>query len=126
MAENGRKRVLLVDDNAASLRVLENAVSDPKKFEITGRAANGAEAVKLYKMHKPDVVLMDIVMPIMDGLQALRIIMQMDRQANVLIVSSVGGVAEKSNEAIRLGAKGVVTKPFDNSELVKTISSRFP
>jgi two-component system chemotaxis response regulator CheY len=120
MATGARIRVLLVDDNAASIALLEKILA-PERFEIAGRAGNGLEALKLYQAHKPDLVLMDIVMPVMDGLQALRLILQLDPHAKVVMVSSVAGVGENVAEAMRFGARGMVSKPPQAQELLGLI-----
>ncbi len=117
------KRLLLVDDNLTSIRLLENVLSDRRRYEIVGRAANGAEAIRMFQAHKPDVVLLDIVMPVMDGLQALRMIMQLNPQAKVVMVSSVAGVGDNANEALRLGARGLVSKPCKPDEIHKLLES---
>lgn len=122
MAPRSRMRVLLVDDNPASMTLLEK-ILPPGRFEIIGRAANGLEALKLYQSQKPDLVLMDIVMPVMDGLQALRMIMQLDAHAKVVMVSSVAGVGENVSEAMRFGARGLISKPPKSQELLGLIDT---
>ena len=123
MGGEAKKRILLVDDSRTSLIQLEKVFLDLGRFEIIGRAKNGVEAIKLYRTLNPDLVLMDIVMPVMDGLQALRAIMQFNKQAKVLMVSSVGGVGEKVAEVLRLGAAGIISKPYDQEQIAKMIES---
>jgi two-component system chemotaxis response regulator CheY len=89
-------------------------------YDVVGHAKNGAEAVKLFKTLTPDLVLMDIVMPMMDGIQSLRTLMRLDPEAKVIVISSMGGVGHKVEEAIRLGARNVISKPFE-PEKIKTI-----
>lgn len=114
---------MLVDDSIASIKILEGIFSDQQKFDIIAKASNGAEAVKLYQLHKPDLVILDIMMPVMDGLQALRIIMQLDRQAKVIMVSSMSGVGENTTEALKLGARGLISKPPNPIELIQLIEA---
>ena len=123
MEGKAKKRILLVDDSRTSLRQLEKVFMDLGKFEVIGKARNGAEAVKLYKTLNPDLVVMDIIMPSMDGLQALRSIMQLDKQAKVLMISSVGGVGDKAIDVFRLGAIGIISKPYDPQQIANTIES---
>jgi two-component system chemotaxis response regulator CheY len=78
---------------------------------IVGEAGNGREAVDLYSKLRPDLVVMDITMPELDGVEALRRIMDHDKEARVIMVSSVGH-KEMVWKAICLGAKSFVTKPF--------------
>jgi two-component system, chemotaxis family, chemotaxis protein CheY len=113
-------RVLLVDDSVAVGRQLERILAEDERFDVVGQARNGAEAVKLFVAERPDLVVMDIVMPIMDGLQALRTILGMDKKARVVMISSVGGVGEKAAEALRMGARAVVSKPFEAEEVLST------
>ena len=88
-----------------------------------GRASNGAEAVKHFTTLRPDLVLLDIMMPVMDGLQALRMILQLDKDAKVIMTTSVAGVGEKASEAFRLGACAIISKPFEAADIAKTIDS---
>ena len=116
-------KVLVVDDSIAIARQLTKMVEGFGGYQIVGHAKNGAEAVKLFKTLSPDVVLMDIVMPMMDGLQSLRTLMRLDPEAKVIVISSVGGVGQKVEEAIRLGAQCVISKPFEE-EKVKSMLER--
>ena len=117
------RKVLVVDDSLAIARQLTKMVEGFGGYQIVGHAKNGAEAVKLFKTLSPDIVLMDIVMPMMDGLQSLRTLMRLDPEAKVIVISSVGGVGHKVEEAIRLGARSVISKPFEE-EKVKSILER--
>ncbi|RMG19447.1 MAG: response regulator [Deltaproteobacteria bacterium] len=114
-------RILVVDDSAAVARQIERIGAESKRFEVVAHAKNGAEAVRLYAAERPDLVLMDIVMPVMDGLQALRAILGLDARARVVMLSSVGGVGEKASEALRLGAREVVSKPFNFDDIVAAV-----
>jgi len=115
-----KKKVLLVDDSLAIARQLQRIVEDTEGFEVVGHAKNGIEGIKLFMSLRPDLTFMDIVMPEMDGLQAIRSIKNLDKDAKILVISSAGGVSEKVTEALRFGAMSVVPKPFD-PEKVKEI-----
>ncbi len=84
---------------------------------------NGAEAVDLYKNNKPDIVFMDIIMPEMDGTQSLKEIMDFDKNAIVIIVSSIG-TRQQLQTAIELGAKDFVQKPIDKYQIEDILASR--
>lgn len=114
-------RILVVDDSLAAGRQLERLLVEQGSHDVVHLARNGAEAVKQFVADAPDLVMMDIVMPIMDGLQALRAILGRDNAALVIMVSSVGGVGEKVNEALRLGARAVVSKPFEADDVLATV-----
>jgi two-component system chemotaxis response regulator CheY len=117
------RTVLIVDDSLVVARQITKLLEEFGGYEVLAHAKNGVEAIKLFKTLKPDLVLMDIVMPMMDGLQALRTLVSIDSQVKVVVVSSVGGVGQKVEEAIRLGASSVISKPFE-SEKVRGILDR--
>jgi two-component system chemotaxis response regulator CheY len=117
------KRVLIVDDSMVASRQLAELVRNLEGFDLVGRAANGAEALTLCGELAPDIIFMDMVMPIMDGLQALRSIMSTTVGVRVIMVSSLGNVGARVAEAIRLGADCVVAKPFDASQVREALCS---
>ena len=105
--------VLLVDDSRTVLAQLERILNEIDDVSIIGMARNGASAIRMATESRPDLVLMDIVMPGLDGLSALRTIKSMHPEMEVAMVSSVSGDAQKAEEAFRLGACQVLRKPFD-------------
>jgi len=117
------KKVLLVDDSSATARQLQKIVEDTEGFEVAGHAKNGIEGIKMFMALKPDVVFMDIVMPEMDGLQAIRSIKNLDKNARILVISSAGGVGDKVAEALKFGAMNVVPKPFDAAKVKAILQS---
>ena len=112
--------VLLVDDSRTVLSQLEQILSEVDDLSIVGMARAGAAAIRMATESKPDLVLMDIIMPGLDGLSALRTIKSMHPQIQVAMVSSIGGDAKKGEEAFRLGACQVLGKPFD-PELIESL-----
>jgi two-component system chemotaxis response regulator CheY len=127
------RRVLIVDDDAMmreALRMIlisENHIRDNRKVEvykIVGEASDGATAIDLFMQHSPDLVLMDINMPKMDGLQALEKIRQFDPSAKVMMVS-VESKMHKVREAIMLGASGFVVKPLNAGNVLDRIEICF-
>lgn len=113
------KKLLIVDD-AAFMRVSIRNMLQNSDIEIVGEAANGLMAVKMYKELSPDVVTMDITMPEMSGIEALKMIKGLDPQAKVIMVSSMGQ-ERMVKEAIISGAKTFIVKPFEEELLIKTI-----
>lgn len=101
---------LVADDSLFARKNIVKIVSRIGGRTI-GEAVNGAEAVKLYGQLKPDLVLLDITMPELDGIEALRKIMENDGRAKVIIVSSLGH-KEMIWKALRLGAKHLLSKPY--------------
>ena len=104
------KRVLIVDDASFMRMSIKNMLAN-YDFEVVGEAENGVMAIEKYKELQPDIVTMDITMPEMDGLEALREIKKIDPGASVVMVSALGQEA-RMKEAIIYGAKGFIVKPI--------------
>ncbi|MDI7744109.1 response regulator [Lysinibacillus fusiformis] len=110
--------VLIVDD-ALFMRVAVGNMFKEWGFEIVGEASNGREAVEMYNQHKPDLVTMDITMPIMSGLDAVKEIIPENPDANIIMMTALGQ-QRIIVEAIEAGAKDFITKPFEKNQL-KTV-----
>lgn len=110
-----KKRLLVVDD-ALIMRAIIKDTARNAGWEIVGEATTGAEAVARYRELKPDLVTLDIVMPEMDGVEALRTIRQEHPDALVVMISAIDQRA-KLSECIQLGALDFVVKPFDKQRL---------
>ena len=113
------KKILLVDDTKFMRMMLMNILK-PKGYEIIGEAGDGLEAIELYKKHKPDLVTMDIVMPHMDGIEAVRQITAEDSNAKIIMVTAIGQES-KVKEAIEAGAKGYIVKPFQAPQVLEEV-----
>ena len=112
-------RVLIVDD-AAFMRVSIKNTLTKNGYEVIGEAENGRIGVEKYKELNPDIVTMDITMPEMSGLDALKEIMKMDPAAQVVMVSAMGQEA-MVRDAIISGAKGFIVKPFKEEGIISAI-----
>lgn len=99
-------RILVVDD-AAFMRMMIKDILEKNGFEVVGEAENGAQAIEKYKELEPDLVTMDITMPEMDGITALKEIRQMDSEAKVIMCSAMGQQAMVI-DAIQAGAKDFI------------------
>ena len=115
------KRVMVVDD-AMFMRASLKMMLEKNGYEVAAEAENGAIAVQKYKEIKPDFVTMDITMPEMDGIQALKLIKQFDADAKIVIVSAMGQ-EPVVKEAIISGAKSFIVKPFKEDFVLKTLST---
>ncbi|MDK2820399.1 MAG: two-component system, chemotaxis family, chemotaxis protein CheY [Clostridia bacterium] len=113
------KKVLIVDD-AAFMRMMIKDILTKNNYEIAGEAENGKKAVELYKEHKPDVVTMDITMPEMDGIEAVKAIKKIDPDARIIMCSAMGQQAMVM-EAIQAGAKDFVVKPFQQNRVLQAL-----
>jgi two-component system chemotaxis response regulator CheY len=112
------QQVLIVDDSHFMRNLLSQILDE--EYHIAAQAANGAEAVKLYKEHSPDIVMMDIVMPKANGIKATAAIKKLDPESKVIMCTSVGQ-REKMKLAVKAGADGYVTKPFEEPSVRKAI-----
>jgi len=112
-------KIMIVDD-AAFMRITIKNMLKKSTHEVIGEAENGRIAIERYKMLLPDVVTMDITMPEMDGLTALKEILRVNPAANVIMVSAMGQEA-MVREAIISGAKGFIVKPFKEEGILSAI-----
>lgn len=113
------QKVLICDD-ALFMRTMLAEILEQAGFEVSGQAATGREAVRLYRDLKPDLVTMDIIMPDMGGIDAVRAILKEDPEANVVMCSAMG----QQNlviEAIQAGARDFVVKPFQPSRVLEAV-----
>ncbi|MCR4902140.1 MAG: response regulator [Butyrivibrio sp.] len=111
---------ILVSDDAAFMRMMIKDILSKNGYNIAGEAENGAIAVEKYKELKPDLVLMDITMPEMDGIQALKNIKAADPNANVIMCSAMGQQAMVI-EAIQAGARDFIVKPFQADRVLEAV-----
>lgn len=112
-------RILIVDD-AAFMRMMIRDILSKNGYEVVGEAADGAQAIEKYKEHKPDLITMDITMPEMDGITALKEIRKMDPNAKVIMCSAMGQQAMVI-DAIQAGAKDFIVKPFQADRVIEAI-----
>ena len=115
------KKVLVVDDSLSVARQLEKIIGESGDFVCVGHAKNGAEAIKMNHTENPEIICMDMNMPGMDGLTALRTLSVMDNEVKVVMVTSLGGVGDKFTEALKLGAKNVISKPFEADNVLRIL-----
>ncbi|KRE83177.1 two-component system response regulator [Paenibacillus sp. Soil766] len=112
-------RILIVDD-AAFMRMMIRDILSKNGYEVCGEANDGAQAIEKYKELKPDLITMDITMPEMDGIQALKEIKKIEPNAKVIMCSAMGQQAMVI-DAIQAGAKDFIVKPFQADRVIEAI-----
>ncbi|RED66038.1 MULTISPECIES: response regulator [Cohnella] len=112
-------RILIVDD-AAFMRMMIRDILTKNGYEVVGEAQDGAQAIEKYKELNPDLITMDITMPEMDGITALKEIRKLDTNAKVIMCSAMGQQAMVI-DAIQAGAKDFIVKPFQADRVIEAI-----
>ncbi len=118
---SAKPRVLIVDDSGF-MRLALRQILSKNGFDVIGEAADGVLAVDFCRQSRPDLVTMDILMPNMDGLEALRQIKTIDSSIKVIVVSAMG---QRKNvmDALSLGAENFIVKPFDEVKITRVLSA---
>ncbi len=111
---------ILVVDDAAFMRMMIKDVLTKNGFEVIGEAENGQKAIEKYKELSPELVIMDITMPEVDGIQAVKEIKGIDASAKVIMCSAMGQQAMVI-EAIQAGAKDFIVKPFQADRVIEAV-----
>jgi two-component system chemotaxis response regulator CheY len=114
------KRILITDD-ALFMRVTLKNILTKNGYEIAGEAANGRESVELYKTTRPDLVTMDITMPEMDGISAVREIRSFDPNAKIIMCTAMGQ-KNMVMEAVTAGARDFIVKPFQPEKVLEAVN----
>ena len=114
-------KILIVDDSRHSRKVIRG-IAESMGLEVCGEAGNGQEGFELYKQFNPDIVTLDITMPVCDGINALKMILEYDSNARAIMVTAAG---QKGNvlDSLKLGAFEFVTKPYD-ADIIKDVFTK--
>ena len=112
-------RVLIVDD-AAFMRMMVKDILSKNGYDVVGEAANGLQAIEKYQELRPDITTMDITMPELDGISAVKEIKKLDPNAKVIMCSAMGQQAMVI-EAIQSGARDFIVKPFQPDRVLEAI-----
>lgn len=114
-------KILIVDDSRTTRKILRKILED-KGYTVVAEAANGEEGVAQFKKHNPQVTTMDITMPVLDGIEALRQIKDCDPNAKVIMISAAGQ-KHKVMEAMKAGATEFLTKPLVEDEVIERVNN---
>lgn len=112
-------KILIVDDASFMRRLIRNAL-ESVHYEVCAEAENGKQGVNLFRQHQPDLVTMDIIMPEMDGLTALRQIRAEFPQARIIMITAVDQ-RQYMQEALEAGVNDFVVKPFDDDRIIMAV-----
>ena len=112
-------KIAVVDDSKISRKLLRTILEDAG-YAVIAEATDGEEGIAAYMQYKPDILTLDITMPNMDGIEALREIMSVDKKAKVIMISDAGQ-QQKIDEALAIGAKEFITKPFEPEDIIASI-----
>lgn len=113
---------ILIADDAAFMRAMLKQILEERGYNVVGEATNGHDAVKKYTALRPDLVTMDITMPEMDGVSALKEIIKLDAEAKVMMCSAIGQ-KDLIIEAVKSGAKDFVVKPYQKERLLEAVEN---
>jgi two-component system chemotaxis response regulator CheY len=116
--------ILVVDDSMPMRRIVRVAL-EQLGYNVVGEASSGKESLEKYKMLRPDLVTMDIAMPNMNGIDAVKELKKINSDVKVIMITSIGEEA-KVMDAIIAGAKGYVLKPIDRKKITESIKKIFP
>ena len=118
-----KKVTFVITDDALFMRtLLRKIIEQYEEYEVVGEASNGLEAIEVAKKYQPDILTLDITMPEMDGIQAVKEILKVSPKTRIIMVSAMGQQSMVI-EAIKLGAKDFVVKPFDKSRVYQSIKN---
>jgi two-component system chemotaxis response regulator CheY len=120
-ADGTKYRVLVVDDSIFIAKQL-GQILQSEGFEVAGSVGDGAQGVEQFSVLRPDLVTMDITMPVMDGVTALEKILEIDKEAKVIMVSALGK-EDVVKKCLMVGAKSFIIKPLDRNKVLQRIVS---
>lgn len=115
-----KKKILIVDDSLQIRKSLRD-ILERYEYNIVGEASTGIEAIKLFNSLYPDIVMLDIIMPQLGGIETLRMLRSLNKDVKVIMVSALDSL-DKAKECMRAGANHYILKPFEESKVIKIIN----
>jgi two-component system chemotaxis response regulator CheY len=113
---------VVVDDAVFMRTLLRKMIEEVEGYTVVGEGSNGYDAIDQAKLHQPDVMTLDITMPDLDGIKAVKDILKFSPETKIIMVSAMGQQSMVI-EAIKLGAKDFVVKPFEKSRVIQAIKN---
>jgi two-component system chemotaxis response regulator CheY len=117
----GSYKVLVIDDSPFIFKAVKKAL-EPNGFEITGHGENGKLGLELYQQNKPDIITLDVTMPVMDGLETAKALLQINPSVKIIMLSAMGD-DDLIAAAKKIGVKSFLSKPFKAEELLNAINA---
>lgn len=114
-----KKKILIVDDSPHTRKSLKN-ILEKHNYNIVGEASSGPEAIKLFSSLSPDIVMLDIIMPQLGGIEALRILRSLNKDVKIIMVSALDSL-DRVKECLRAGANHYILKPFEEAKVIEII-----
>jgi two-component system, chemotaxis family, chemotaxis protein CheY len=114
-----KKRIIIVDDSKQIRKSLRE-ILEKNDYEVIGEAESGPEAIKLFGTLSPDIVMLDIIMPKLGGIETLRLLRSISKDVRIIMVSALDSV-DKAQECLKAGANHYILKPFEESKVIDII-----
>jgi two-component system chemotaxis response regulator CheY len=115
------KATILIADDSKPIRKSLKEILEKHEYEVVGEAETGINAVKQFTMLKPDIVMLDIIMPQLGGIEALRMLRSLDKSVKIIMVSALDSL-DRINECLKVGANHYILKPFDENKVIEIIN----
>jgi len=120
MSKNNKKKIMCVDDAQFTRNILKKIINKTSFSKVVAEAGDGEEAIEKYKEIQPDLVTMDLVMPVKGGIETIEELLKIDEDALIIVVSALGQEALVL-EAAKKGAKDFIQKPFKNEQVMEVL-----
>jgi two-component system, chemotaxis family, chemotaxis protein CheY len=115
------KRIIIADDSSTMRNFLKRTLV-ARGHDVVGEAENGFQAIQLYERLKPDLLIIDFVMPELTGIEVVRMILEIDSNAKIIMCTSMGQNHYR-DDAIKSGVKGYIIKPFNPADIIKVVEA---
>lgn len=115
-----KTKILIVDDSPQTRKSLRN-ILEKHNYEVVGEAGSGIEAIKLYSLLSPDIIMLDIIMPQLGGIETLRMLHSLNKDIKIIMVSALDSM-DRVKECLKAGANYYILKPFEEEKILDSIN----